>query len=68
MERYTKQYMDIKYPVSCPLMGRDISMDECFDIHMVVEGAAPKWTAPDKAVNTANFKDICRNCQFHRDD
>ena len=30
--------MEIEYPVNCPLMESAISMDECIDIHMVVEG------------------------------
>lgn len=60
--------MDIEYPVNCPLMEREISMDECFDIHMVVEGAAPVYTAPEKATNTHDFKKICNNCKYHRDD
>lgn len=60
--------MDIKYPVPCPLMEAEIDIGTCFDIHMVVCGEAPKWTAPDKAVNKKNFKDICNSCPYHRDD
>ena len=61
--------MDIKYAVSCPLMdGEKIDMDTCFDIHMVVEGDAPAYTAPNKAVSKEHFKDICNSCPYHRDD
>lgn len=52
----------------CPLEGQEIEEGVCFDIHMVVEGMAPKWTAPEKAVNTTDFREICLNCQHHRDD
>lgn len=50
--------MDIEYPVPCPLMEERISAGICFDIHMVVEGAAPIYTAPRKATNTENFREI----------
>ena len=39
--------MDIKYPVSCPLMNHEkIDMDTCFDIHMVVCGKRPNGRLP----------------------
>lgn len=60
--------MDIEYPVLCPLMEEKISAGICFDIHMVVEGAAPIYTAPRKATDTDNFREICLNCPYHRDD
>ena len=61
--------MDIKYPVMCPLMDNEkIDMGTCFDIHMVVEGDAPAYTAPEKAVKKDNFKAICNACPYHRDD
>lgn len=61
--------MDIKYPVKCPLMdGEMVDRLTCFDIHMVVEGDAPSYTAPKEAVGKPNFKEICNNCPYHRDD
>ena len=51
----------------CPLIG-EIEDAICFDIHMVVEGAAPTWTAPEKAVSVKNFETICLNCPNHRED
>lgn len=60
--------MDIVYPVKCPLMEREISADECFDIHMVVDGWAPKRTAPQKATSIDNYGEICKNCPYHRND
>lgn len=61
--------MDINYPVNCPLM-RDSPIDigTCFDIHMVVSGEAPKWTAPDEIYETPDFKEVCNKCQYHRED
>ena len=61
--------MDIKYPVSCPLMGGEkIAEEICFDIHCVVDGGTPERFAPKKAVRTPDFKKICRECPYHRDD
>lgn len=61
--------MDIEYPVKCPLMGnREIDMDTCFDIHMVVEGTAPKHTAPQDIFKHENYAVICNECKFHRND
>lgn len=54
--------------IDCPLMGESIDDVVCFDIHMVVEGGAPDFTAPEKAVQTPGFRDICLNCPNHRDD
>lgn len=34
--------------VDCPLMDECVDDAICFDIHMVVEGCAPKFTAPKK--------------------
>ncbi len=60
--------MDIKYPVPCPLIGRKIDMNVCFDIHMVVEQCAPKHTAPEEIIAIPNYADICKNCKYHRND
>lgn len=61
--------MDIKYPVSCPLMGNKmIDMGTCFDIHMVIDGGAPKYTAPDDIYQMADYEHICKACKYHRDD
>lgn len=60
--------MDIEYPVMCPLMMATIDMNICFDIHMVVAGEAPVWTAPIEATSVEKFKEICKTCQYHRED
>lgn len=54
--------------VKCPLMKENIDDVICFDIHMVVEGSAPEYTAPEKAVHTPGYKEICLNCPNHKDD
>ena len=61
--------MDIKYPVNCPLMG-GMNIDEgtCFDIHMVVSGEAPEWTAPEEIREIQDFKEVCNKCKYHRED
>ena len=61
--------MDIKYPVSCPLMNHEkIDMDTCFDIHMVVCGEAPEWTAPSQIYDNPDYVQACNSCPYHRDD
>ena len=61
--------MDIKYPVKCPLLNsKSIDEGACFDIHMVVEGHTPKWTAPEEIYDHDDFQEICKKCQYHRDD
>lgn len=54
--------------VNCPLMEEEIDDEVCFDIHMVVEGSAPEFTAPKKAVHAPDFKKICKKCPNHRED
>lgn len=54
--------------VYCPLMGEEIDDGVCFDIHTVVEGVAPEWTAPEKATQVNGYKRICLQCPNHRDD
>lgn len=49
----------------CPLMGETIDVGTCFDIHMVVEGEAPDWTAPEKAVKHEDRNKICLSCEHH---
>ena len=57
--------MEGKY---CPLVEDIIDDGVCFDIHMVVEGDAPDWTAPEKAVKHKDRNRICKNCEHHRND
>lgn len=51
--------------VMCPLMESEIDVWICFDICLVAENVAPKWSAPEKAVQAENFSEICLNCQHH---
>lgn len=60
--------VDFDYPVRCPLMGTKIDMGTCFDIHMVVCGEAPKWSAPEKIFKTDDFEYVCNSCRYHRYD
>ncbi|MFI3231200.1 MAG: hypothetical protein R3Y29_06610 [bacterium] len=52
----------------CPLMDEVIEYIVCFDIHMVVERLAPKWTAPEKIYKIEDYENICLNCKNHRFD
>ena len=52
--------------VYCPLLGKNIEIPICFDISMVVDDGAPRWTAPEEAY-IDNFEKICSACPNHRD-
>lgn len=54
--------------VKCPLMDENIDDEICFDIHMVVDGMAPEYTAPKKVIQTERFRDICLSCPNHKND
>jgi len=60
--------VDFEYPVFCPLMKQKIDMDICFDIHMVVEGGTPLYTAPKQIYEFKDYVDICNHCRYHRND
>lgn len=52
----------------CPLMEGNVDELVCIDIQLVAEEMYPPYTAPKKAVNTENFKEICLDCKYHMDD
>lgn len=54
--------------VNCPLMEEKIEDVICFDIHMVVDGGAPEFTAPRKAIQVPKYREICLKCPHHRED
>lgn len=54
--------------IDCPLMESDIDDVICFDIHMVVDGGAPEYTAPEKAIQVPGYREICLRCPHHRED
>lgn len=58
--------MDSQKVVECPLLGT-IDVGICFDVCMVSEGIAPKWTAPDEATSKPGFEDVCLECENHFD-
>ena len=60
--------MQIEYPVYCPLMKKKIDIGICFDIHMVVEGNTPLYTAPKQIYEFENYREMCLKCPHHRDD
>ncbi|MCD7838211.1 MAG: hypothetical protein LUG65_04790 [Clostridiales bacterium] len=61
--------VEIEYTVKCPLMNDEpIDMGTSFDIHMVVMGDTPKWTAPKRIYETPNYVEVCNNCPYHRND
>lgn len=59
----------IKYPVKCPLMdGKQIDRYTCFEVHTVVQGASPECIAPIEILRHSNYADICKRCEYHRND
>lgn len=53
--------------IKCPLMNKEIENERCFDICMVAEGLAPERTAPEEAVKMPDFKNICLECEMHKE-
>lgn len=51
----------------CPVMGEIIEDIVCFDICMVSEGLAPERTAPKRAIEKPDMKEICLKCKYHED-
>ena len=49
----------------CPILQKEISDSECFDISMVAEGMAPEDTVSKEVRNVENYKEICLKCKDH---
>lgn len=60
--------MDVKYPVQCLLLRREIDRDTCFDIHMLLLDGAPAWTVPQEVLDTPDYAAVCRGCPYHREE
>ena len=50
----------------CPLVDKDIDIDECFKYAMAAEGLAPKYDMP-KIQDYSVESEICLNCKHHQD-
>lgn len=49
----------------CPILKKEISDGECFDISMVAERMAPERTVSREVRSVENYKEICLNCKDH---
>jgi hypothetical protein len=51
----------------CPLTGKEITYEDCFDISMVVEDLAPEYTIDEriKPQNIDECKGRCMTCKKH---
>ena len=49
----------------CPILQREISDSECFDISMVAERMAPERTVSKEVRSIENYKEICLKCKDH---
>lgn len=49
----------------CPLMGKEITDEVCFDINMHVDEGAPKRTVPKEILSVEGYKEICLKCEKH---
>lgn len=54
--------------VYCPLLKKEISIEQCFDVCMYAEGLAPARFLPKNIQPSEETKEICNNCENHRDD
>ena len=60
--------MDDKNCFLCLILNRDISEGTCFDIHMVVAGEAPTWSAPEEIYQVEGYVQLCKKCPYHHND
>ncbi|MEG0998867.1 MAG: hypothetical protein RSC99_10545 [Clostridiales bacterium] len=51
----------------CPLFNKKIEAGTCYDISMVAEKMAPRWSAPKEATKIDEFEKICLGCKNHQD-
>lgn len=53
--------------VFCPLCGRRVTGDECFDISMNAEGSLPDRFLPEgiKPEQVKANADTCLKCEYH---
>ena len=51
--------------VFCPLVDRKIEDIDCIENRDVVDGMLVESSLPDEYKRKINWKDICRNCQWH---
>lgn len=56
----------MEYNINCPLMEEMIDNGTCFDISMVAEDMAPKWSIPEKAAANPKLISICMTCENHK--
>ena len=66
---YTKRVnnLKIKDKILCPIINEYIENEDCFDVHMALEGA-PERTALEKIIKIENYKNICKNCKHHKNE
>lgn len=48
----------------CPIINENITIDECFDVCMVVACGCPIDFADEKIISKENFKEVCANCFY----
>lgn len=54
-------------PRECPLMGRSIECELCYEIGMVAEGTFPDSELPHELKYSEEMAARCNACQFHID-
>ena len=53
---------------NCPIINKIINQRDCFDVQMVIQDGAPEHTALKEIINNKEYKKICRNCKYYRED
>lgn len=51
--------------IRCPITKTDIDIGECVTIVDISEGCAKETILPGKIVKVANWKNICKECDYH---
>lgn len=51
--------------IYCPLYKKNIKVEKCFDLAMVIDKLAPRRTTDFEIENTPNCENVCKNCKYH---
>ena len=51
--------------IKCPIINKDIDIGECVTVVDVCEGSVKETVLTDTFKNVKDWKEICKNCEYH---
>ena len=51
--------------IICPLIEKEVDIIECIENRDCADGIILESSMPEKYTIKDNWKDICKNCQYH---